>query len=562
MESSDESFAWTNASNDNSDSNDDNVNTLKVIDKMKYNKINQCEGKFNSTYLSEEDIVEKNQSKKAKKRKKSIENNSESPKKKHIKIEQQSDVDEKITKTKIKHEFDNNRAGDSDTSFNDTYLNLCVKEEQASDNIKTKKAKKSKKKKLSVNSNTEHDEVDKKYEIEEDSRQSFIIEDKITVEETVVSKPINNNSEYLNEESCIKPKKKKKKHKQSICENNDISEIQTSVNNYTDSNEELDHNNHNSGQADHSIVENGSADDSIENSQKLKNSKKNRKISDRIKFEDDTTDVEYNNHNDSTIIEENRIVPSKQMKRYIIENPNLQKLNIKISNKNFVVTETDEVWLFKCPRDIDITHLSGIKLDVSSKSKVKIDGKNYDTIVDDNISRLPILSYTSENRVIIRNVKLNGSLSLKKRLPKTNPLGKEMMADDHISYIPLPETKCRHPLFGVHYKKSIKIPAEITKRLKENSETHDDIDEVRKKKKKYKKEKRLVQEEVDIEPPEALKVEADTFIVHKKKKANKRKFSEVDESSPPKKKRLKHNPEASAETWESEQAIEETLFNF
>ncbi|CAG4936353.1 unnamed protein product [Colias eurytheme] len=549
MESSDESFAWTDASNHNNDSSDNN-DILKGIDKMKHNK---SEEEFNSSYSNEEKHVEQKHSKKAKKRKNSIENNAESPKKKRIKTEPVSDVDAKSSETKIKQELDLGRAGDSDTSFNDTYLNLRVKEEHASDHIKQKKAKKNKKKKSSVNSDTDESKVkvDKEHEFEEDSRQSLILEDKITVEETVVTKPENYHS--VDDESYIKPKKKKKKRKQ-ICDDNDISEIQTSLNNGTNFNEEVEYN---GVQPDHSIVEIGSADESIQNSHDFGKSKENPKISDRIKFEDDTTEIEFNNHNDSTIIEENMAAPSKQMKRYIIENPNLQKLNIKIGNKKFFVTEMDEVWLFKCPRDVELAHLSGIKLDVSSKSKVKINGKNYDTTVDDNICRLPILSYTAEHRAIIRNVKLNGCINLKKRLPKTHPLENEIMENDQMSFIPLPETKCRHPFFGVHYKKSIKIPAKTAERLKENPETHDDVDEVRKKKKKHKKEKRL---EVDMEPPEVETVEA--VAIRKKKKASKRKHSEVDESPPPKKKRLKHNPEASAETWESEQAIEETLFNF
>ncbi|XP_045521341.1 uncharacterized protein LOC123712354 isoform X1 [Pieris brassicae] len=499
--SSDESFLWTSASNSNSDSDDSS--TSKKFSEM------------------QEDFVKNEVDEKYKKIKNKVVNGN------FIKDEHTSEVDLKI----VKNEYSKGSIG-NEVLFNDSYLNLRVKEEQSScfddSDIPVKKKKKNKKRKHSL------------LELNNDDRLLDVSnnEDIITTEETVNTRSCTNRDDPITateDSNYVKHKKKKKKRRSSgeDCNNSNISEI--TYNNFSDP-KCIDENN--SISENHFESNGGNVD-------KLESSVRNlSKVSDRIQFEED---LDFN----KSVVEAN--FNQKQIRRYLKNHTNLLPISPK-TKLDSTITDTDDVWLVKCPQDVDIMHLKDITLGLSNKTKLKLGGKVYEYMVDQNNLRLPILTFHNQSKPVIKNLITNGCIYLKNKVPKVHIPNNEVMVNDQTNFIVLPDTKCRHPLFGIHYKKCIKVPVEIAKRLHTDQEQNslpvqDNIKEKKKKQKIYKRS--LISDEFQ----EPIKLEQE---VSKKKK--KRKLSSGT-NSPVKSKRVKYDPD-STQTWDSEKAIEENLFNF
>ncbi|XP_028161363.1 asparagine-rich protein-like [Ostrinia furnacalis] len=274
------------------------------------------------------------------------------------------------------------------------------------------------------------------------------------------------------------------------------------------------------------------------------------RLMDRICYEDDPdtdTDVTQSNNDTSTYL-----------KKYLKQNNNLQPI-VKGLKKGSEITDDDELWILKCPHDIDIQKLDNTCFNLDNKSKIKIHGETYCGNLDENTSTIAILSSDNCN-FIIKNVVTSGTINLRKRLPKPHVQEDNVMVNNQTDFIPLPKTKCRHPLFGSDYKDAIHV------RMRERVDSAAEDPEVstiyeRKKKKKHHKRDyyTTLKQELDnsFETSPKLENEADVTI----KKAKKRKHVTEDESYKKKPKRIKLEPD-SAEAWESEKAIEENLFNF
>ncbi|XP_063620932.1 serine/arginine repetitive matrix protein 2-like [Cydia splendana] len=237
------------------------------------------------------------------------------------------------------------------------------------------------------------------------------------------------------------------------------------------------------------------------------------------------------------------------------------------------ITANDDIWIVRCPRDLPVGALKGITLDVDFKSKVKIGGQAYEATpaAASGDERVAVLAPAARGRgFCVRAVRLRGELRLRARLPR--PSAPRTQGDGEPERIPLPDTRPRHPLLGAGFERP--LPAEVKRRLAAASaRTERVVDEVdsdarREKKKKKKKHEERPEPEPEPEP----EVEPEPERKKRKRKHSSRherepRDSERDLESPPRKKKVKKEKKEKkrrddAAVWDSERAIEESLFNF
>lgn len=516
-----------------------------------------------------------------------------SVKKKYIKVEPDSDNDIRKKKKKNKNLETNGGQNDAQdfSAYDESYLNMKVKQEES---LTTSSSKHKKKKKRECTSSTDllktplkshennssnelyDDNVILKDETENDvgirktkkkkkskkkydnENQILDIEEKMDVDKTVVNKnskgkhtdSFATDNTILQEESdesgcdeisAIKCDDSHTTHTLSFI-NKTVEEEQNKVN-CSD--------NLNVTSKPSSIVP---EQESSEKLQAIKHRK--QRLSDRIRFEDDdddtNTESSYVEHESNS---ENNTKPLK-LKKFLTNNPNLKLLS-QTYNNNGTVTRDDEIWVLKCPKEINIQDFHNTTLNIHGKCKVKIGGQSYEGSVEEEQADIISLLTMDQNKYTIRNVQLSGIINLRKRIPKAHFRDDNVMVNNQTNFIPLPETKCRHPLFGSNYKKALKIPTAIAERL-----NMQDTEETAKRKKKKNKKEANSSEQVNsqVQSDITLKTEPELSEVREKKK-KKRKLIDDEGPAPKKVKRIKHDPE-SAEAWESEKAIEENLFNF
>ncbi|XP_053602790.1 putative uncharacterized protein DDB_G0282133 isoform X2 [Plodia interpunctella] len=287
-----------------------------------------------------------------------------------------------------------------------------------------------------------------------------------------------------------------------------------------------------------------SSDDDTRNNKPVQSKKAtNRRITDRIRFELDDSDATDRDKVD---------LSSSKLKHFQETNSNLSPIVNKPRN-NSIITSDDEIWILKCPRDINVGTLKDVEFVLDKKCKFKINGETYHGTVANDIEKIAITSY-AETGFVIKNLPLNGVVHVRKRIPKSHVQDDSMLMQSQNQFIPLPETKCRHPFFGADYKKAIKVPKRIAQYLKaEQNEVQSPEEEMRERKKN----KKRMRESLKEEPQEEVVTEE--VIPEKIKKAKKRKHDDSDEIPAKKSKKKKHE---SSEVWDSEKAIEENLFNY
>lgn len=254
------------------------------------------------------------------------------------------------------------------------------------------------------------------------------------------------------------------------------------------------------------------------------------KISDRLMFEEDDDEDEKSITN--------KEYTSSKLRQFVKASNHLQMIT-KVLPQNLILSHDDDIWMLKCPKEIDIQDFYDIELNVDSKCKIKIGGQRYDMNIEEQHDTATVLSM-NDSKYQIKSVPLSGRISIRKRIPKAHFSNNNIMTNNQTNFIPLPDTKCRHPLFGSNYKKALKIPKAIAERLKPNIEI-EEISSEKHKKKKTNTEK--------------------TELESEKRKKKKRKLIEDEGPAPKRLKKIKHDPE-SAEAWDSERAIEQNLFDF
>ncbi|XP_026729866.1 uncharacterized protein LOC113495375 [Trichoplusia ni] len=575
---SENSFAWTDTSSDsfNSSSKD-----AAEVDSLSFKK-----GGLNSHHTmknKEKNRINKNEEEcqiNIKKENSEVSSNS-SHKKKKIKLEPDSDTDKNKRNNRVNDFEINGNQHESQQSgpYDETFLDMKVKQEEST--VTTKKKKSKKKRRCSVDSDV--------------STTSTKLRGRTNNE-------LNSNSSYSNlpesepESGKTKSKKKKKKSKE-ICHKSDEDiEDKLEIGETTICKQDVSYatqNNHSI--VNHSLVtDNHSMEDEsdesgcneisaikcdtdtthtisfINNSTTSKNPKtvslniteptkeRTPRISERILFESEDDD----NMEDSTKCGDdyNSNQNMKKTKQFLKGNPNLKL----VSEKNYTnLTQDDEIWILKCPKEIDIRSFAGKNINFHGKCKIKFDGQTYDGNAEGDIQSNTVTVLTMEhNKYKIKNLPLNGIIGLRKRIPKAQFHDDNVMVNNQTNFIPLPETKCRHPLFGSNYKKALKIPASIAERLIMQDSIEAPLKAEKRKKKKHKSDKNAVDQETPETQEGIMKIEPDiTIDASEKKKKKKRKISDDAGPAPKKLKRIKHDPE-SAEAWESEKAIEENLFNF
>ncbi|XP_026331033.1 DNA-directed RNA polymerase I subunit RPA34-like [Hyposmocoma kahamanoa] len=284
--------------------------------------------------------------------------------------------------------------------------------------------------------------------------------------------------------------------------------------------------------------------DQVEKRTKVQSEKKSRrtnKISDRIQFEDE---IEVNGH----LSDSSEVTESKNIRRYLKSNPHLKPISIR--EVNSLISKDDDVWILKCPLGIDVTQLQNSDITIDEKCKMKIDSQTFHGNLNTDCNSVTILNYHKMNPVI-KNVSIHGMVNFKKKIPRPHYFEDNVMVNNQTNFIPLPDTKCRHPLFGTDYKRAMKIPAAVKARFRAVELRDEELAEVqevkseRKRKKKHKKEKT----ELDV-------VDTKAEVPRKKRKHL---HTDEEEPAPKKSKKMKHDPD---KVWESEEAIKESLFNF
>lgn len=530
-----------------------------------------------------------------------------------IKSEPSSDFEVPKSIKKQKHELTDNSLHEAEN-----YLNYRVKQEQATF-VEPSPAKNKKKKKLKNESSITADE---QLELCTPSKQEKQNEE-LNIN---VSSFANGNQSNISE-TDESPKKKKKKKKKRLSVDNESSEVSEPQDRFTseikhrqradsDCGSEQEHyTDHNSHLTDHSVDNNVNSIASLPSSSRLltlnsgvngDSLNKTSRISDRLQFEEDSADYELLHNLPKTDL-------PHELKQFIRCNACLTPSQaLENSQCESVLSAEDEVWIVKVPHEIALSDFENINLALDGKKKIKINGKSYDSTIDTSTRADPLFLYHNY-KAYIRNTHVSGILSLRNRIPKVHIPYETLMMNNESSFIPLPETKCRHPLFGIDYKKAVRVPPEIAQRLNTStvslnmhdkkmknhkikgkvelesdieskpnieilhshskkkkrkttervevqsdsaSEVKPDIDVPPMKKKKRKKEK------LQNEPEPEVKPEVEVQSPSNKKK-RKRKHSDVeqDDATCERAKRGRHEP-GGADAWESELAIEKNLFDF
>ncbi|KAJ8732369.1 hypothetical protein PYW08_015099 [Mythimna loreyi] len=570
MESSSEnSFAWTDTSSDSTSMAADDI-----IEYPNKNDVKETKGK-KSKKKHEDQSVSLEPSAIIKEEKAYFDSKSNSSvKKEHIKIELDSDNDIKKKKKNIKNvESNGNHNYSQDSiSYDESYLDMKVEQESSSSKHKKKKKR---------NRTSSIDLSTTPFKSHENNSGLEMYSDHVTIEE-----------ETENDTEIRKTKKKKKSKKKYDCdhpipdfeEKMDVEETVVNSNNkgndsdsFVTENTALQEENEESvgdeislikcddSHTAHTLSFNNKA--SIQNSNKKLDTAKYRKqrISDRILFEDDDDD---DDSGDDTNIQSSHVNHAsnsenskKQLKRFLKYNPNLKQLP-QTYNNSMSITRDDEIWILKCPKEININDFNKTTLNIQGKSKIKVGGQSYEGNIEEEQSGTLSLLTIEQNNYKIRNFQLNGTINLRKRIPKAHFRDDNVMVNNQTNFIPLPETKCRHPLFGSNYKKALKIPAAIAERLNVQ-DTEDTLLRATKRKKKKNSKETNTSKQVSplVSSDITMKTEPEFSLEIREKKKKKRKLMDDENPTPKKVKRIKHDPE-SAEAWESEKAIEENLFNF
>ncbi|CAG9560221.1 unnamed protein product [Danaus chrysippus] len=475
---------------------------------------------------------------------------------KSIKVELESDLEAPKKKKKRKNTENHDHLEPSqDSLLAEDYLNLRVKQEQLSfvEPEPVKKKKKSKKDKVieldtqdseSTETSSIRCEVNNTYDDSLNNFDETVIEiDKFEAEETIVQKK-KKKSEDFKSNSSGNDSTSLEKSPEKLISNNQSKESHSITNGYLEC--ESDFEPKIKLKPAPQIKPAKTKKKSLE---KESSNKKTTRISDRITFDDD----------ESADSENIVTAPSKQIQQFLNMNPNLKPYTPDIFKED-IITSDDEIWVLKVPKEIDIKALKDLNITLASKLKVKINGHSYDGSVENHLSQVPLLCHSTNNSYI-KNMPCMGEISLRKRIPKAHIPQESCMVNNQTNFIPLPETKCRHPLFGLNYKKAIKIPSAIAERL--NGNIDDRASELfngkKEKKRKQKKEKRKIEKESENEVDNTEHNESEVQESSSKTK-RKRKHSE-DVIKTKKSKRSKVDLD-SAEAWESERAIEENLFNF
>ncbi|XP_046960877.1 WASH complex subunit 2-like [Vanessa cardui] len=561
MEFSDDSFIWSDASKD-SDTMDFDI---KQEDSDNHKDDNSVEDRSHK---------QKNKAKKRKYEESNELNGTIDRKPKVIKSEPDSDIDTPRKKKKKKHHNQNEEIQESD--FDDSYLNYKVKQEQVSflepAPVKSKKKKKAKKNSESfssedLDSTSQEVDTDTPKLLKAEAEDSQIGDKSNPLEEEVVEKKKKKksknksidapvlNDDYENSDENFQAKKKIKRKKSDVeinsnsfdrTEDSQIEEI-SCINNSALNNNFID---------DEQIKENSNGDVNFESTKiepntdhsvtsNNKPTKQVPKILERLRFEDeDSIDSAPKENDDETNL-------SKHLRSFFNANKNLSLITPK-AHAESAITEDDEIWIINGPHELNVKDFKGIRIKLDTKCKLKFNGQSYDSIIDNCIMKAPILSH-NKNKLFVKNVPVNYSINLRKRIPKAHIPEENVTVNNQMNFIPLPETKCRHPLFGINYKKATKISPAINERL---NNTVIELSN-KEKRKKHKKEKSKVEVESEVE----IKPQTETISIVSTKKKRKRKSSTKDEHVAKKAKYIKNEPD-STDVWDSEQAIEKNLFDF
>lgn len=272
-----------------------------------------------------------------------------------------------------------------------------------------------------------------------------------------------------------------------------------------------------------------------------KSSRRRNKMSDRIQFEDE---IEMNGHvSDSTEVTE-----SKKVRRYLKSNPHLKPVSIR--EVNSLISKDDDVWILHCPHGIDTTQLENSDITIDEKCKMKIDSHTFQGNLNTDFNRITVLNY-HKTKPVIKNLSIQGMVHFRKKIPRAHYFEDNVIVNNQTNFIPLPDTKCRHPLFGPDYKRAVKIPSAIKARLREVEENDEELEEVQKVKSERKSKKKHRKEKFDTDM-----VDSNGVVPRKKRKHL---HTDEEEPAPKKSKKIKHDPD---KVWESEEAIKESLFNF
>ncbi|KAG6465433.1 hypothetical protein O3G_MSEX015147 [Manduca sexta] len=496
-----------------------------------------------------------------------------SPKKKKIKLEPESDVDtpKKKKKKRLEQQQPEESFDMSNVELSQDYddLNITVKEE-LSPPSKSKKQRKSTQSNTSISSNhdleysmnnikeeesnTESQEIScagdndetfskKKKKKSKKRKHSICEDDNVTPEDncsdgsTTYSQ--NNDTDTIIKKSPIK--KEKSKHKQEIKKE------------YNSSSDQLDlSSDHDSDKLHKQDNKRKSHENSVGNSSKNheKVNKRMSKISDGLKCEDAN-----NSLMDTSTINKVDMTKSRKLKKFLKINENLKQISSSEHNE-WTLNSDDEIWAVRCPQNIDVHSFLGTKIKLDRKCKVKIDDQTLVGKMNSESTYLTVLS-SEHNDYVIKKLPLCGTLHLHTKVPKVL-VPDNIILNNENDFVPLPNTKKRHPLFGSNYKKAIKVPSAVAQKL--NESFNDSISENITKKKKKKKHKNDYSMDIDNEQMEETheSIPTDNTSFSSKKKNKKRKHDADNEHSSTK--CVKHNADASA-VWESEQAIEENLFN-
>lgn len=557
--SSDDDFAWANTSSESlSDKDQSRTNENHSDGDTEYG--NKFKEKLHREIFNDTVKVNGTETMKSSKRKITFENsdsefNHTSCKK--IKIEPESDHE-----THKKSKKSKQSKLSKDTSEDENYLNVKVKEEQHTFTVPEVKHRKKNKRKLS--SEEKEEETLLNYESKKENAELTQCSEEYDLE-------INNTNGATEDYGQKELKRKKKKKRRSSNENSITSSdskfivdeklaVQTDKNNST-INTSLDY-----SKDEISIIEKvkpyqnntvDSYDMSYAEATQLNNGEESshlpekgsyntndcpQKVSEQMSLEEDFEPMVASKKDDG--------VSSSKLKKFLKTSPHLKAILDQIPDETRI-SQDDEIWLIRCPRMLDVNSFKGKTLTLEGKCKVKLEGQSYEGQVQAEYDQLAFTSM-KHNNLIVSSMPVAGAIHLRKRVPKTHLQQESCGMENSTGFIPLPVTKSRHPLFGANYKAAMRIPSEIADKLNRIDELPNSYS-----KKKKKKNKRHEEDQRRGEPKEEIWPKAEKSI-----KKKKRKKSDNVESSAPKKTKHSKCESKTSEAWDTEKAIEDNLFSY
>lgn len=158
--------------------------------------------------------------------------------------------------------------------------------------------------------------------------------------------------------------------------------------------------------------------------------------------------------------------------KYREKNPHIAFKNPRTTS-NFTpdeLSDSDEVWIFEMPNDINPTELIGQTVKLGSRrSALKLsDAGNFECVSEkyDEPKSVSLVCQKKNSQLTVKNTRPIGRVVLRQKLPASLDIQYDLDESKVNAKVPMPKNlKIRHPIHGVSYAKSIELSESIKEKL-------------------------------------------------------------------------------------------------